>query len=202
MRFGDNDNLAALTAVQLEAGGVFLFTDVDYLYTANPNVDPARNLWRCGEFPPPAKRSWHRKHRGKGMNERNYSERGCFLLMFPKGLKSFLFILCSFRNMPCQGSQRSLRIESGHSRTRFFTRHGWHVDQDCSSANCSLRWPLGPWGSWVWVWKVDVPRSRKSAFFSDSVSLWGIPCGILHGRHPERIYSFLSRLDVDEEPEI
>ena len=41
MRFGDNDNLAALTAVQLEAEGVFLFTDVDYLYTANPNVDPA-----------------------------------------------------------------------------------------------------------------------------------------------------------------
>ena len=41
VRFGDNDNLAALTAVQLEAGGVFLFTDVDYLYTANPNVDPA-----------------------------------------------------------------------------------------------------------------------------------------------------------------
>jgi glutamate 5-kinase len=41
VRFGDNDNLAALTAVQLEAEGVFLFTDVDYLYTANPNVDPA-----------------------------------------------------------------------------------------------------------------------------------------------------------------
>lgn len=41
MRFGDNDNLAALTAVQLEAQGVFLFTDVDYLYTANPNVDPS-----------------------------------------------------------------------------------------------------------------------------------------------------------------
>ena len=34
MRFGDNDNLAALTAVQLGAAGVFLFTDVDYLYTA------------------------------------------------------------------------------------------------------------------------------------------------------------------------
>eukprot|EP00438_Fugacium_kawagutii_P002972 Skav230920 [mRNA] locus=scaffold2578:86362:89846:- [translate_table: standard] len=41
VRFGDNDNLAALTAVQLEAEGVFLFTDVDFLYTANPNVDPA-----------------------------------------------------------------------------------------------------------------------------------------------------------------
>jgi len=40
MRFGDNDNLAALTAVQLEASGLFLFTDVDYLYTANPRTDP------------------------------------------------------------------------------------------------------------------------------------------------------------------
>merc|ERR1719229_582827 len=40
LRFGDNDNLAALTAVQLEADGLFLFTDVDYLFTANPRVDP------------------------------------------------------------------------------------------------------------------------------------------------------------------
>eukprot|EP00932_Pfiesteria_piscicida_P018874 SRR837773.5717.p1 GENE.SRR837773.5717~~SRR837773.5717.p1 ORF type:complete len:366 (-),score=25.98 SRR837773.5717:44-1039(-) len=41
LRFGDNDNLAALTAVQLEADALFLFTDVDFLYTANPRVDPA-----------------------------------------------------------------------------------------------------------------------------------------------------------------
>ncbi|CAE8687937.1 unnamed protein product, partial [Polarella glacialis] len=34
IRFGDNDNLAALTAVQLEADGLFLFTDVDNLFTA------------------------------------------------------------------------------------------------------------------------------------------------------------------------
>lgn len=47
MRFGDNDNLAALTAVQLQADGVFLFTDVDYLYTANPNATRLR--WRIGE---------------------------------------------------------------------------------------------------------------------------------------------------------
>ncbi|CAE8583439.1 unnamed protein product, partial [Polarella glacialis] len=40
IRFGDNDNLAALTAVQLEADGLFLFTDVDNLFTANPRVDP------------------------------------------------------------------------------------------------------------------------------------------------------------------
>ena len=40
MRFGDNDNLAALTAVQLGAAGVFLFTDVDYLYTAGAQAVP------------------------------------------------------------------------------------------------------------------------------------------------------------------
>jgi len=40
LRFGDNDNLAALMAVQLEADALFLCTDVDYLYTANPRSDP------------------------------------------------------------------------------------------------------------------------------------------------------------------
>lgn len=40
LRFGDNDNLAALTAVQLQADGLFLFTDVDFLYTSNPRTDP------------------------------------------------------------------------------------------------------------------------------------------------------------------
>merc|ERR1719491_603807 len=40
LRFGDNDNLAALTAVQLGADWLFLFTDVDYLYTANPRNNP------------------------------------------------------------------------------------------------------------------------------------------------------------------
>jgi glutamate 5-kinase len=40
LRFGDNDNLAALTAVQLEADWLFLCTDVDYLYTANPRTNP------------------------------------------------------------------------------------------------------------------------------------------------------------------
>mmetsp|Transcript_37314 Transcript_37314/g.97340 ORF Transcript_37314/g.97340 Transcript_37314/m.97340 type:complete len:438 (+) Transcript_37314:98-1411(+) len=46
LRFGDNDNLAALTAVQLEAAGLFLFTDVDFLYTANPRTDPSAEALR------------------------------------------------------------------------------------------------------------------------------------------------------------
>jgi len=41
LRFGDNDNLAAVTAVQLKADALFLFSDVDFLYTANPRSDPA-----------------------------------------------------------------------------------------------------------------------------------------------------------------
>jgi glutamate 5-kinase len=40
LRFGDNDNLASLCAVQIEADWLFLMTDVDYVYTANPNTDP------------------------------------------------------------------------------------------------------------------------------------------------------------------
>jgi len=51
MRFGDNDNLAALTAVQLEADGLFLFTDVDYLYTANPRADPTAKALPVVEEP-------------------------------------------------------------------------------------------------------------------------------------------------------
>lgn len=51
LRFGDNDNLAALTAVQLEANGLFLFTDVDYLYTANPRTDPSAEALRVVEEP-------------------------------------------------------------------------------------------------------------------------------------------------------
>lgn len=41
LRFGDNDNLAALCAVQIEADWLFLMTDVDHVYTANPNSDPS-----------------------------------------------------------------------------------------------------------------------------------------------------------------
>jgi len=51
LRFGDNDNLAALTAVQLEADGLFLFTDVDYLYTANPRTDPSAEALRVVDEP-------------------------------------------------------------------------------------------------------------------------------------------------------
>jgi len=40
LRFGDNDNLAAVTAVQLKADALFLFSDIDFLFTANPRTDP------------------------------------------------------------------------------------------------------------------------------------------------------------------
>jgi len=53
LRFGDNDNLAALTAVQLAADALYLFTDVDYLYTANPRVDPKAQPLRVVPEP------WH-----------------------------------------------------------------------------------------------------------------------------------------------
>jgi len=51
LRFGDNDNLAGLTAVALEANFLFLFTDVDYLYTANPRVDPSATALRVVKEP-------------------------------------------------------------------------------------------------------------------------------------------------------
>jgi len=110
VRFGDNDNLAALTAVQLEAGGVFLFTDVDYLYTANPNVDPAAEPMKV-------------------VNE------------------------------------------------------AFELKVDTREPGSSL-------GTGGMSTKIAAARTAHCA---------GIPCGILHGRHPERIYSFLSRLDVDED---
>lgn len=108
VRFGDNDNLAALTAVQLEAEGVFLFTDVDYLYTANPNVDPAAE--------------------------------------------------------PMKVVNEALELK---------------VD---------TREPGSGLGTGGMSTKIAAARTAHCA---------GIPCGILHGRHPERIYSFLSRLDED-----
>eukprot|EP00747_Dinoflagellata_sp_TGD_P213225 gnl/TRDRNA2_/TRDRNA2_86208_c0_seq1.p1 gnl/TRDRNA2_/TRDRNA2_86208_c0~~gnl/TRDRNA2_/TRDRNA2_86208_c0_seq1.p1 ORF type:complete len:374 (+),score=64.40 gnl/TRDRNA2_/TRDRNA2_86208_c0_seq1:131-1123(+) len=51
LRFGDNDNLAALTSVQLEADWLFVFTDVDYLYSANPKVDPSAKPLNVVEEP-------------------------------------------------------------------------------------------------------------------------------------------------------
>jgi len=40
LRFGDNDTLSAQVATVLRAQWLFLLTDVDCLYTANPNSDP------------------------------------------------------------------------------------------------------------------------------------------------------------------
>eukprot|EP00747_Dinoflagellata_sp_TGD_P080123 gnl/TRDRNA2_/TRDRNA2_160772_c1_seq1.p1 gnl/TRDRNA2_/TRDRNA2_160772_c1~~gnl/TRDRNA2_/TRDRNA2_160772_c1_seq1.p1 ORF type:complete len:486 (+),score=104.61 gnl/TRDRNA2_/TRDRNA2_160772_c1_seq1:49-1506(+) len=39
--FGDNDTMAAMTAALVEADWLFLATDVDFLYTANPKDDPS-----------------------------------------------------------------------------------------------------------------------------------------------------------------
>ena len=45
IRYGDNDRLAAQVAVTVGADRLVLLSDVDGLYTANPNVDPeARHL--------------------------------------------------------------------------------------------------------------------------------------------------------------
>jgi len=109
VRFGDNDNLAALTAVQLEAEGVFLFTDVDYLYTANPNVDPAAEPMKV-------------------VNE------------------------------------------------------AFELKVDTREPGSSL-------GTGGMSTKIAAARTAHCA---------GIPCGILHGKHPERIYSFLNRRDEDD----
>ena len=40
IRYGDNDRLAAQAALTLEADRLILLSDVDGLYTANPNLDP------------------------------------------------------------------------------------------------------------------------------------------------------------------
>lgn len=45
LRFGDNDTLSAIAAGIVDADYLFLCTDVDGLYTGNPNADPsARRL--------------------------------------------------------------------------------------------------------------------------------------------------------------
>jgi glutamate 5-kinase len=44
IRFGDNDRLAARVAQAAGAGGVVLLSDVDGLYTANPQSDPDARL--------------------------------------------------------------------------------------------------------------------------------------------------------------
>lgn len=40
IKFGDNDTLSAITAAMVGADYLFLMTDVDALYTANPRTDP------------------------------------------------------------------------------------------------------------------------------------------------------------------
>lgn len=44
IRFGDNDTLAALTAVLVSADLVILMSDIDGLYNANPATDPTAHL--------------------------------------------------------------------------------------------------------------------------------------------------------------
>lgn len=47
IRFGDNDTLSALTATLVKASGLYLLTDTDGLYTADPRRDPdARKIDR------------------------------------------------------------------------------------------------------------------------------------------------------------
>lgn len=41
IKFGDNDTLSAITAAMVKADYLFLMTDVDCLYTANPRNDPS-----------------------------------------------------------------------------------------------------------------------------------------------------------------
>ncbi len=40
LKFGDNDSLSALVANMMQAHWLLLLTDVDHLYSADPNVDP------------------------------------------------------------------------------------------------------------------------------------------------------------------
>ncbi|KZT74026.1 glutamate 5-kinase [Daedalea quercina L-15889] len=44
IKFGDNDTLSAITASMIHADYLFLLTDVDGLYTANPRKDPDAKL--------------------------------------------------------------------------------------------------------------------------------------------------------------
>ena len=43
-KFGDNDTLSAMIAILVHAEKLFLLTDVDGLYTANPNIDPSAKI--------------------------------------------------------------------------------------------------------------------------------------------------------------
>ena len=43
-RFGDNDNLSAMVANLIDADLLFILTDIDGLYTADPNHDPSAKM--------------------------------------------------------------------------------------------------------------------------------------------------------------
>jgi glutamate 5-kinase len=43
-RFGDNDNLSAMVANLIDADLLFILTDIDGLFTADPNKDPAAKM--------------------------------------------------------------------------------------------------------------------------------------------------------------
>lgn len=50
IRFGDNDKLAAMVAVLMEADGLVLLSDVDALYTAPPSTLGAKRIELVGDF--------------------------------------------------------------------------------------------------------------------------------------------------------
>jgi len=43
-KFGDNDTLSAMIAILVSAERLYLLTDVDGLYTSNPNTDPSAKI--------------------------------------------------------------------------------------------------------------------------------------------------------------
>ncbi len=49
LKFGDNDTLSALVASLIQADWLFLLTDVDALYTADPRSDPTAQPIRVVE---------------------------------------------------------------------------------------------------------------------------------------------------------
>lgn len=51
LRFGDNDTLSAQVATLVQADWLFLMTDVECLYTANPKDDPnAQPIWEVADM--------------------------------------------------------------------------------------------------------------------------------------------------------
>lgn len=49
IKFGDNDNLASLVAIQIEAERLVILSDVDGLYREDPRVNPKASLIPCVE---------------------------------------------------------------------------------------------------------------------------------------------------------